>query len=254
MKMLPPWTPFLAKNRDLEAPLPGAVEVGEVDALPASQREPPVPHRQRLRRSDQRGLDVGRGGALRVPVDVLPWHECLERVEDVREGVGVGILIDENARRRVRHRDLAEAAFHAAFADHLLHPVRDLDRVRPLARLDRHDVSSCGVRHARHRNNASGSLPSWRPAPDNGPTCHATCRSATDPCWLRSIGTTSCATSITRALGRRTTPAANRAASGSGWMDDSPGLMTPPGPATSSTWRTRWSPTSRFDTPIFWSA
>ena len=40
--------------------------------------------------------------ALGVPVAVFPGDQCLEGVENVAQGVGIGILVDEDAGRCVR--------------------------------------------------------------------------------------------------------------------------------------------------------
>src|SRR4029077_19349909 len=103
-----------------------AVEVGEVDALPATQHESPTANGHRLRGPDEGGLDMGRGVALGVLVVALPGHERFEGGEDVSKSVWVGVFIDKDARGRVRHVNLAEAGFHTAFADHPLHALRDV--------------------------------------------------------------------------------------------------------------------------------
>src|SRR5205823_2617362 len=64
-----------AQNGDLNAPLPRAVELREIDSLPLTQCQPAVAHRYRLRCPDQRCLDVRRGVALGVPIAVLPRHQ-----------------------------------------------------------------------------------------------------------------------------------------------------------------------------------
>src|SRR5207253_652312 len=74
-----PVSPVSGQDRDLEVPLPWAVEAAEIDALPAAHPEPPPAHRHRLRGTDQAALVVGSGVAPAVAIAVLPGHQRPER-------------------------------------------------------------------------------------------------------------------------------------------------------------------------------
>src|SRR5260221_14276958 len=81
--------------RPRQLPVPRSVELAEVDRLPGPEPEFSALPRDRLRRADHRRLGVRVRIALLVLVILLvPRHRALERVQDVRLHVGVGVLVD----------------------------------------------------------------------------------------------------------------------------------------------------------------
>ena len=94
-------------RRHDDLPRAGAVELGEKDALPGAQDERASLDGDREGRADETASHV-RG---RVPLAVMvfrvpPRDHFLQPSQDVAGDVGIGVLVDEKAARRVKDEEM----------------------------------------------------------------------------------------------------------------------------------------------------
>src|SRR5207237_1024590 len=87
-------------------------------------------------------------------------HEPRERREQVALHIGVGILIDEDPRGRVRHGHDADPVLDAGLSDLIRHARGDVDGLRLLARLDPHAQMARAHARAAARDRRTASAPS----------------------------------------------------------------------------------------------
>ena len=98
----------LAQDADEDLAVARPVELAEEDPLPAAERELAVADRDEDLRAHERSAHV-RGGVRPRVLGVLPVpplvDDLLERVLEVLRDERVGVLVDRDARRRVRDVD-----------------------------------------------------------------------------------------------------------------------------------------------------
>src|SRR3977135_2213985 len=101
--------PPLGERRDENLAVAGTVELAEEDSLPAAERELAVADRDEDLRAHERCANMGRRvrpvGGLGVLPPPLVVHELLESVLEILGNERVGVLVDRDTRRRVRHVD-----------------------------------------------------------------------------------------------------------------------------------------------------
>src|SRR3972149_5076653 len=94
---------------DHDLPLAGAIAFYQRDALPGAEQESTFPDRDRLRRAQDHGLEMR--GAVVVDLVRLPdalGEEAVERAHHIQAEPGIGVLVDDDGRRRMTDEDRAE--------------------------------------------------------------------------------------------------------------------------------------------------
>lgn len=113
------------------------VRVDEDDRLPCPEHGPTLVHGEHERRADEGGQEVVgpvAGGAVAMPIAIVPGEEATDRLLQIRLGTGTG-LDESEPGRRVRQKDMAEpVAFVTA---ERLHMVGDVGH-EPPAGVDPH--------------------------------------------------------------------------------------------------------------------
>jgi len=76
----------------------GTVELAEINRLPGAELETAIADKNTDTAAHHAGFDVGRGVAFAVAVRRrTPGDGLVERVEDVGDNIGIGILVDGDA-------------------------------------------------------------------------------------------------------------------------------------------------------------
>jgi release factor glutamine methyltransferase len=104
------------------------VEVREVDALPGTEYELAIAHRETHIVPCQHGFDVRVGISLGVMEVLVERHELSELRDQVALHIGVGILVHEDTSGCMEHPDDAQAVFDLRTRDRRAHASRDVDR------------------------------------------------------------------------------------------------------------------------------
>ncbi len=113
-----------------------AVELSEVDALPAPEPELPVADREGHVCAHEDRLDVPGRVSLRVPIVTIVGNLLRERREDVSLHVGVGVLVHEHTSRRVGDGHHTDAASYLAPPDNVNDLRGDVERLGPRPGVD----------------------------------------------------------------------------------------------------------------------
>src|SRR5919201_1186845 len=113
-----------------------SIELGEVDALPRAEGDLAVTHRERHRVPDEHRLHVRGTVSFGVLVPRIAGNGAFERGEEIALHVGVGVLVDEHPRGRVRDRHRDDPVGDLRTGDRGLDPRGDVDRL--LALVGRH--------------------------------------------------------------------------------------------------------------------
>lgn len=94
---------LLSRGSDQHVPVPGTVELAEVESLPGSERQAAIDNRYPEREPHQRGLDMGIGVPFGMPV--MPGHRYQpgKTGEDIPRDVRVSVLVDGQAGGRMGH-------------------------------------------------------------------------------------------------------------------------------------------------------
>src|ERR671911_34942 len=89
------------------------VELGQEDALPASEVQPTTPHQQMLRPPEEAGQEVRVAVALgMLEAHVEGLYQCLARSSEVESHVGVVVLVDGDTCGRMGGGDHAKPLLH----------------------------------------------------------------------------------------------------------------------------------------------
>src|SRR5437899_4845733 len=115
----------------LDAPRAWAVPLTQERGLPGAEGQLAVTHRGGARRSDEDGLDMGVGVALRMLERGFFGHQLAEMGFDVDRHVRIGALIDRHPRGRVGDEDVTYPILNARALDHLGHALGDVDELSP---------------------------------------------------------------------------------------------------------------------------
>ena len=98
------------------------VVVREVNALPRSEHELTIAHRERDIVPREHGFDVRVGIPFCVTELLIAGHELSEMRDEISLHIGVGVLVHEHSRGRMKHRDDADALGHLRSCDRGTHP------------------------------------------------------------------------------------------------------------------------------------
>jgi len=115
---------------DKHVALPRTVEFAEKDSLPGTKSELAVFDEQSLTGSGKNRLHVGIGVAFSVAIRTLAWDQPVEDAFDVTGDVWIGVLVDDDARRGMRHVDMAQAVPDSGIANRLFHLAGDINALR----------------------------------------------------------------------------------------------------------------------------
>ena len=86
--------------------------------------------------TDQRGLDVRVGVALRMPITRIFADELSQLRFDVAGNVGIGALVDRHACGGVLHEYVADAFRHPRTLDQFIYLVSDVEQLHAQRGLD----------------------------------------------------------------------------------------------------------------------
>lgn len=79
---------------------------------------------------------MGSGVALAVAISAMPGHHLVEHMDHVVYHIGVGIFVDRDADRCVRHEYCDDALLDVQLADMLLDSSRDIHKIGSVNRAD----------------------------------------------------------------------------------------------------------------------
>src|SRR5574342_197006 len=122
---------------DHDLPLAGAIAFHQSDALPGTKQESASPDRNCLRRAQDHGLEVR--GAIVVDLVVLPdtlGEEAVERAHHIQAEPGIGVLVDDDGRRRMTDEDSADPLIPRRPRQHLGDVAGDVHHFLVLRSLD----------------------------------------------------------------------------------------------------------------------
>jgi hypothetical protein len=103
----------------VDMPVARSIEFTEKDFLPLSEDWAPVINKERERRSNQRGHDMGRRISLSMLVGEMPWNQVSQACQDICTNVGIGPFVDGQSRRRVGIEEGAETAINPGGPDNI---------------------------------------------------------------------------------------------------------------------------------------
>src|SRR5438093_5643206 len=118
-------------------PFPRPIERREVQSLPRAEFDLTVAHREGHAVADKDRFDMSGAVSFGVFVFRVAGNHPLERGEDVFLHVGVGVLVHEDRRRRVRDGHGHQPLTYFRPRDRSLHPWGDIDRLLAPLRLHR---------------------------------------------------------------------------------------------------------------------
>src|SRR6266550_3252569 len=118
------------------APFAWSIEFRKINALPCSQCDLAIAHRERYRVADQDRFHVCGSVSLGMRVLRIARDGAFERREHVLLHVGVRVLVDEYRGGGVRDADRHEPLPDPRARDRGLHPRRDVERLFALLRCD----------------------------------------------------------------------------------------------------------------------
>src|SRR5215471_7147433 len=111
-------------------PLPRAVKFTKKHSLPGAKYKPCIFDQHDLAGAGQNGLHVRISVALRVPIGTGMGNHSVENAFQVARYIGVGMLVDGNARGGVGNVDPANSPLRARFPDRLFDVTCNIDKLR----------------------------------------------------------------------------------------------------------------------------
>src|SRR6266511_4300261 len=118
-------------------PFTRSIELGEVETLPRAEFDLTVAYRERHAVADEDRFDVRGTISFGVRVLRIARDHSLECSEQVFLHIGIGVLVHEDRRGRVRDADGDDSVTYFRARDRRLHARRDIDRLLAFGRLDR---------------------------------------------------------------------------------------------------------------------
>src|SRR2546430_9080529 len=104
-----------------------AIEFAEIDRLPRAEHQLAVLDEGHRRAADQARQDVRRRIALGVEIFAGGRNHPLERRQHVATDVRIGVFVDADARGRMGHEEMTDAAHHTDLAERPADGSRDVD-------------------------------------------------------------------------------------------------------------------------------
>src|SRR5437867_5075518 len=117
-------------------PFARSIELGEVETLPPAELDLTVAYWKRHAVADDDRFDVRGTISFGVRVLRIARDHSLECGEQVFLHIGIGVLVHEDRRGRVRDADGNEPVTYLRARDRRLHARRDVDRLLAFGRLD----------------------------------------------------------------------------------------------------------------------
>jgi hypothetical protein len=112
------------------------IELAQKNALPGTENQCAIFNQNRLACARENGFHMGVSVSFRMAIWPMVGNQAIENAFDIARHVGIGVLVNCDARRGVGKVNVTDAPAYARIVHQVLHFASDIHELSPSGRLD----------------------------------------------------------------------------------------------------------------------